>query len=218
MNVEGIAIHGADRKFILRAIGLGTWMFWMMGSLTVLGFLVGIAGGVWAWREARVSASQIERYVVVLSSDSQVVGTSALRNAGSLPDAVYLDFARRWIRFLRSRPADATVGKLQATEVIQATDGKLYAQLRDSTDAANAIARSNAIDVLAINVNLLEPVADNSASLAVHWQEQIRTPNARPAVWSATLRVVYVPNAVTNEFGRNPLGLYAISFQPTLEN
>jgi type IV secretory pathway TrbF-like protein len=218
MSAESIAIHKADRKFLGRAMGLGHAVYWTLCLLALGGMAIGAAGGWWAWHEAMTSAARTERYVVYLDNNSQPVGSAALGTADSLPLGVYLDFAKRWLRFLRSRPGDATTGKLQAQEVIKATDSRLYAQLRDSTEAANEIARTAPIDVLEVSVNLMAPITDNTATIAVRWKEQIRKPSSPVSNWSATLKVVYVPNPVPNEFGKNLLGLYAQLFQPTLES
>lgn len=212
-----IAIHQQSRQHFARVVGLGYWVYWVLGCLAVAGFTCGAVGGWWAWREARVSADRVERYVIYIDSTSTTVGKVGIGGGWTPVVGTYLDFAKRWILYLRGRPLDLNTLTYQRGEVIRSTDVKLYGQLQNSMKAADEQVRTAAVDVDEISANLLKQEGD-SAIVSVRWREQVRKAGVEPVVWIATLKIIYVEPKVKGEFERNLLGLYASEFQITRES
>jgi type IV secretory pathway TrbF-like protein len=212
-----LAVNSASRRHFAEYFGLGRGNIWTMRGLTVLTTCWALAASGWAWREQRVSADRVERYVIYLDATSTPVGKVGIGAGWTPVTGTYLDFAKRWVLYLRGRPQDINTLKYQRGEVIKATDRKVYQQLQASMKAADDQVQTAAVDIGEISPILLEE-GDNEARVAVRWRETVRNAGAKPTVWIATLKITYIEPKVRLEFERNLLGLYVTEFQFTQES
>jgi type IV secretory pathway TrbF-like protein len=201
------------RDFLARMTGLGRPVLWSLAATSLVSTATAVVAGGWAWHEARTSADRAKVYVAQIDSSGAVVGRFQVSAEWEPEVGIYLDFAQRWIRNLRSRPLDVETLKVQRRDVIWATDARVYGPLQESMKKADEEYRQSALDVTRIAANLVDQQAARAVVL-VRWAEQPR--GAAPAAtWSATLTVVHVPPRVVAEYERNPLGLFVTNFQIT---
>lgn len=205
--------YSRPRDFLARMAGLGRPVLWSLAATSVLGVAAGVAGGGWAWHEARTSADRVRTYVVQIDGSGAIVGRFPV-SAGWEPEVGnFLDFAQRWIRNLRSRPLDVETLKIQRRDVIWATDQRVFGPLQDGMKKADEQYRQTAVDVARLSANMVDQQQDRAVVL-VRWTEQPR--GAAPATsWAATITVAHVPPRVVTEYERNPLGLFVTSYQLT---
>ena len=210
--------YGRPRDHFARVVGLGRRTLWLMGTATVISSLAAAGAGFVALREVRGSQDRVERWVVYLDEESLPVAQARVGGSWQPADGTYVDFASRWVRYLRSRPLDLGALKYQRAEVIKTTDRQVYTALAETMKAADDQVRSSAIDVHRISANLVERRQDDSAVLLVRWTEQVRAAGHREQAWTATLVVAHQPPRARREFERNPLGLFVTTFQITQES
>jgi type IV secretory pathway TrbF-like protein len=203
--------YARPRDFLARMAGLGRPVLWSLSATSLISTVAAVAAGGWAWHEARTSADSAKVYVAQIDASGAVVGRFQV-SAGWEPEVgIYLDFAQRWIRNLRSRPPDVETLKVQRRDVIWSTDQRVYGPLQDSMKRADEEYRQAALDVTRIAANLVDQ-QQSRAVVLVRWTEQARGA-APPTFWSATLTVVHVPPRVVSEYERNPLGLFVTNYQ-----
>ena len=210
--------YGRPRDHFVRVVGLGRRTLWLMGTATVLSSLSAAAAGFIALREVQASQDRIERWVVYLDDQSLPVAQARVGGSWHPEDGTYIDFASRWVRYLRARPLDLGALKYQRAEVIKSTDRQVYAALGETMKAADEQVRSSAIDVHQISANLVERRPDETAVILVRWTEQVRAAGHKELAWTATLVVAHQPPRARREFERNPLGLFVTNFQITQES
>jgi len=210
--------YDRSRDHFVRVVGLGRRTMAMMGLATVLSSAAAIAAGGWAAHEAWLGQSRVERYVVYLDDQSLPVSTARVSSSWAPEDGTYVDFAQRWIRYLRARPLDVGTLKYQRGEVIKTTDQQVWGPLQESMKRADEQVRTHAIDVLTISANLVERQANDTAVVLVRWTEQVRAAGMAVAAWTATMTIAHQPPQVRREFERNPLGLFVHNFQITQES
>lgn len=212
-------IDARSRRHFADMVGLSRGTIRTMKFATVLSTIFGVAMGGLAYYEAKVSGARIERFVIYLDDQNEPVGRPIAVAAEWTPQTgVYLDFARRWVRYLRSRPADVETLKFQRGEVIRQTHRKLYTQLQPIMKQADEQLRNAAVSVDSISANLVsEDPATSTAIVLVRWVERVEESGAKSTTWTATLKIASVPPDSKLIFERNPLGLYTIEFQITRE-
>src|SRR5689334_5218233 len=98
--------YGRPRDFIARMAGLGRPVLWSLAATSVLATAAAVAAGGWALYETRHAADAVQRYVVYVDATTAPVGRARIDAAWAPSPGAWLDFARRWVRDLRSRPAD----------------------------------------------------------------------------------------------------------------
>src|SRR6188472_3939542 len=114
--------YGRPRDFFARQVGLGRAVVWSTSAAAVICALGAVGAGSWAIYETGRGADRVERYVVYLDDRSMPVSEAEIGKTWTPTDGAYLDFASRWIRFLRSRPLDIETLKFQRRQVIDTTD------------------------------------------------------------------------------------------------
>jgi type IV secretory pathway TrbF-like protein len=210
--------YGRPRDFLARMAGLGRPVLWSLATTSVLGVAAAVAAGSWALYETRHAADAVQRYVVYVDGQTVPVGQARIDAAWTPGPGAYVDFARRWVRFLRSRPTDIETLKYQRREVIRTTDARVYAELQESMRKADDELRQSALDVLSISANLVDSGPGRAVVLA-RWTEQARNAaGAAPVAWTATLTLTYQEPRAQAELERNPLGIYVTSFQISQES
>ncbi len=210
--------YGRPRDFFARQVGLGRAVVWSTSAAAVICALGAVGAGSWAIYETGRGADRVERYVVYLDDRSMPVSEAEIGKTWTPTDGAYLDFASRWIRFLRSRPLDIETLKFQRRQVIDTTDARVYAALKESMQAADEELRQAAVDVLSVSANLVERGPSRTVVL-VRWTEQVRDGGLTKATpWTGTLTLAYEEPKVRREFERNPLGIYVIDFQLSQES
>ena len=122
--MEAIEAYGRPRDFVARMAGLGRPVLWSLAATSLLATVAAIGAGSWALYEARHAADSVQRYVVYLDGQSMPVGQARISSSWQPGDGAWLDFARRWVRFLRARPLDIETLKYQRREVIWTTDAR----------------------------------------------------------------------------------------------
>lgn len=211
--------YGRPRDFLARMAGLGRPVLWSLAATSLLATVAAIAAGSWALYETYQAAGQVQRYVVYLDGQSMPVGQARISSTWTPADGAYVDFARRWIRFLRGRPLDIETLKFQRREVIWTTDARVYASLQESMERADEQVRQAAVDVGAIAANLVDSSQPRRAVVLVRWTETVRSTGSAPAVpWTGTLTLTYEEPKAQREFERNPLGIYVTDFQLSQES
>jgi type IV secretory pathway TrbF-like protein len=203
--------YARPRDFLARMAGLGRPVLWSLSATSLISTVAAVAAGGWAWHEARTSADSAKVYVAQIDASGAVVGRFQVSAEWEPEVGIYLDFAQRWIRNLRSRPPDVETLKVQRRDVIWSTDQRVYGPLQDSMKRADEEYRQAALDVTRIAANLVDQ-QQSRAVVLVRWTEQARGA-APPTFWSATLTVVHVPPRVVSEYERNPLGLFVTNYQ-----
>jgi type IV secretory pathway TrbF-like protein len=217
-NVMHAEPYDRPRDFFARQVGLGRAVVWSTSAAAVLSTLGALAAGSWAVYETRLSTDRVERYVVYLDDQSLPVGQAQIGKMWTPTDGAYLDFASRWIRFLRARPLDVETLKFQRREVIYTTDARVYSALKESMQAADDQLRQAAVDVLSVSANLVESGPSRTVVL-VRWTERVRDGGLTKATpWTGTLTLAYEEPKVHREFERNPLGIYVVDFQLSQES
>lgn len=218
MIADNPTVLRAKRNALFEAAGAGRDVVRVLLGLLALTTLAAIAMGFLAWREAKLSGDRVERYVVPLGPDSEVLATLGIASNWVPETGAYVDFAKRWVRGVRIRPLDPVALNVLRREADMAIgDPRLRAQVHQSMSAADEAAGPSAIDVNDIGAQPIGQVQGNTALLLVRWSEQVRTASSRPTVYTATLKVVYQKPVLLGEFKINPLGLYATEFQPSRE-
>jgi type IV secretory pathway TrbF-like protein len=210
--------YGRPRDHFARVVGLGRRTLWLMGTATVISSLSAAGAGLVAWYQVQGSHDRVERWVVYLDDQSLPVAQARVGSTWQPEDGTFVDFASRWVRYLRARPLDLGALKYQRAQVIKATDRQVYTALSETMKAADEQVRSSAIDVHQISANLVEHRPDQTAVVLVRWTEQVRAAGHREQTWTATLVVAHQPPRARREFERNPLGLFVTNFQITQES
>lgn len=206
------------RDFLARMTGLGRPVLWSLSAVSVLSTVTAIAAGSWALHETRQGRDRVQRYVVYVDGQTNPVGQARISATWTPADGAYVDFARRWVRFLRTRPLDIETLKFQRREVIWTTDARVYAALQESMQRADEQVRQAAVDVPSIAANLVDSSQPRRAVVLVRWTETLRGAGNRPPVpWTATLTLTYQEPGAQRELERNPLGIYVTSFQLSQE-
>ena len=154
--MEAIEAYGRPRDFVARMAGLGRPVLWSLAATSLFATVAAIGAGSWALYEARHAADSVQRYVVYLDGQSMPVGQARISSSWQPGDGAWLDFARRWVRFLRARPLDIETLKYQRREVIWTTDARVYAALQSSMHEADEQVRHAAVDVQTIAANLVD--------------------------------------------------------------
>ena len=99
--------------------------------------MAAVAAGGWALHVTRREADAVQRYVVYLDAGMAPVAQARIDSAWTPGPGAWLDFSRRWVRDLRSRPTDLETLKLQRREVIWTTHERAYAPLQASMRKAD---------------------------------------------------------------------------------
>jgi len=215
--MEAIEAYGRPRDFVARMAGLGRPVLWSLAATSLLATVAAIGAGSWALYEARHAADSVQRYVVYLDGQSMPVGQARISSSWQPGDGAWLDFGRRWVRFLRARPLDIETLKYQRREVIWTTDARVYAALQSSMHEADEQVRHAAVDVQTIAANLVDSSEPGRAVVLVRWTETVRGSPSPPVAWTGTLTLTYQEPKAQKEFERNPLGIYVTSFQLSQE-
>ena len=114
--------YDRPRDHFARVVGLGRRTLWLMGTATVVSSLAAAAAGFVALREVRGGQDRVERWVVYLDDQSLPVAQARVGSTWQPEDGTFVDFASRWVRYLRARPLYLGALKYQLAEVIKATD------------------------------------------------------------------------------------------------
>lgn len=216
--MQALEPYSRPRDHFARQVGLGRGVVWSTSAAAVIATLGMVGTTSWAIYETKLGDDRVERYVVYLDDQSLPVGQAKVGKTWAPTDGAYLDVARRWIRFLRSRPRDEETLKFQRREVIYSTDARVYAELQQSMQLADEQVRHAAVDVLSIAANLVAS-DDKRTVVLVRWTEQVRDAGAaKPVPWTGTITLAYKEPKARREFERNPLGLYVTSFQLSQED
>lgn len=208
--------YDRPRDYIARRIGLGRPVLWSLAATTLVSTVAAVAAGGWALHVTRREADAVQRYVVYLDAGMAPVAQARIDPAWTPGPGAWLDFSRRWVRDLRSRPTDLETLKLQRREVIWTTDERAYAPLQASMRKADDELRASAVDVTSISANLQDGGKGRAVTL-VRWTEQVRASPQPPTTWTATLTLAYLEPKAQAEFERNPLGIYVTNFQVSQE-
>jgi len=110
--------YARPRDFLARMAGLGRPVLWSLSATSLISTVAAVAAGGWAWHEARTSADSAKVYVAQIDASGAVVGRFQVSAEWEPEVGIYLDFAQRWIRNLRSRPPDVETLKVQRRDVI----------------------------------------------------------------------------------------------------
>jgi hypothetical protein len=127
-----------------------------------LGIVLSTAGMVgtsaWSIYVTHVAQSQIQRYVVA-AEGAEVLAKFAVSDQWHPGDGVFIDFSRRWIRNLRSRPDvkhDRQVLEFNRNDVRNFTDSRLFSQLRGAMADADKVLGDTPVDVLDVSANVVK--------------------------------------------------------------
>src|SRR4051794_21332608 len=208
--------YGRSRDFVARMAGLGRPVLWSLAATSFLGVAAGVAGGAWAVYETRHATDEVKRYVVYLDAGMAPVAQARIDSAWSPAPGAWLDFSRRWIRELRTRPTDMPTFEAQRREMIWTTDARAYDRLLPVLRKEDADLRNTAVDVTAVSANIKE-TSPRRAVVFVRWTEQVRGGAQGPAAWTATLTLAYQEPRAQAQFERNPLGIFVTDFQLSQE-
>jgi hypothetical protein len=148
--------YGRSRDFVARMAGLGRPVLWSLAATSFLGVAAGVAGGAWAVYETRHATDEVKRYVVYLDAGMAPVAQARIDSAWSPASGAWLDFSRRWIRELRTRPTDMPTFEAQRREMIWTTDTRAYDRLLPVLRKEDADLRNTAVDVTAVSANIKE--------------------------------------------------------------
>jgi type IV secretory pathway TrbF-like protein len=202
-----------SRQAFARMVGLGKGLLWGQQLAIILLAGTTAVGGYLAYREAKIGGDRVQRYVVYLDRANAPVSTSAVSQEWHPDQGVYLDFAARWIRYLRGRPRDNSWLLWQRMQVIYATDQKAWNPLRKLTTEADNAYKNAAVDIDDVSANLVEMPSADLATVLVRWRETPQRGGSRPTNWTATLTIANRPPSDPITIKQNPLGLFVMSAQ-----
>lgn len=197
----------------VRAVGLGKFVVRGL-TVAVVALSVGIGGAAtWAVYETRQSVGRVERHIVRIDPQGGVVGELRVDKNWRPSDGDFIGFAQRWITNLRSRPLDEVAIQRQRIELRNTSDMRVWNKIGEILKRIDSENTNRAIDIESMSANIFSREKNGSVLVSVRWSERVRGTNAEPATWSAPLVLAYKEPATTAEFGRNPVGIFAVDFQ-----
>lgn len=213
--------RAASTGFILHTLGLSQGAFRRVTFSNVV--LATLAAGTtgWALWLTHTADHRIERYVVVLDDQNQLVLTARAGHENWMPTNGFLvKFAQDWVRNMRSRPNDPETIKHQWREVVRTTDQRLWGVLQEAAKDADTQLRAKTVSVLSISANVVARQGTNITML-VNWTERVdgsvdKDPKNYTATLGLSVQQPLTQGDAKREFERNPTGVYVTSFQPTL--
>src|SRR5687767_4203455 len=155
MAVEAADTYDRSRHFFAQAVGLGRGTLRTYQFLAVLGVTAGLAGSGWAVVATKKAEDSVQRYIVYVDSNTNVVGTMPVNTSQDVPDGAFVDFAQRWITTMRARPKHEKTLIENRKFVIRTTDKRLYTALHESLCAADDLLKTSEVEVQEVGGNLI---------------------------------------------------------------